>query len=246
MKELLINQIFSLLIIYAFQYIAGLLVEKKNLLVNYSRKIVHFISLLAPLILAGIIKSKSNYSIASFFAAIIVNSLILIIFLEPIRKNSKVLSTIFAAIDRPEDRPHTLIWLFTQLIAGYLVMAPFFIIFQNNNMMELAAIPVIILGIGDGFAEPIGIKYGKHKYKVTALFTKKKYYRSVEGSACVLVTAVISVLLFSSYFTMPQLLLALAAVPVTTTIAEAISPHTWDTPFILLTGFAVLYLIKLV
>ena len=39
--------------------------------------------------------------------------------------------------------------------------------------MELVIIIMIINGIGDGLAEPIGIRFGKHKYKIYALFQKK-------------------------------------------------------------------------
>ena len=53
---------------------------------------------------------------------------------------------------------------------------------------------MIASGLGDGFAEPIGRIFGKHKYKATALFSKEKFTRSYEGSACVLIFTMIGIL----------------------------------------------------
>jgi phytol kinase len=95
---------------------------------------------------------------------------------------------------------------------------------------------VLVAGIGDGLAEPVGIRFGKRKYQVRALFTDRRYTRSLEGSSCVFVSAVLAILILKSHLTDTQLLLALGIVPVTMTLAEALSPHTWDGPFLYLVG----------
>lgn len=99
-------------------------------------------------------------------------------------------------------------------------------------MLPLVMIIIIANGIGDGLAEPVGIRYGKRKYTVYALFTKKKYVRSYLGSACVLVTTFIAILAFQHHFSSTQLITALLTIPILITLAEAFSPHTWDSPFI--------------
>ena len=146
----------------------------------------------------------------------------------------------YAAFDRPEDRPHTMKWLFTQYLATYMVAVPLYFYFHHIGMPQLLMLIILVNAIGDGLAEPIGVKWGKHKYKVKALFTRQTYTRSIEGSACVFITAVLVLLGFQHLFTTPQLITALLVFPIGVTLAEAYSPHTWDSPFIFLVGGLVL------
>jgi dolichol kinase len=142
----------------------------------------------------------------------------------------------FLSYDRPEDRPHTMFWLTTQLLAGYAVLIPMRILFQKLGFAELVFIPVLVHGLGDGLAEPVGVRFGKHKYSCRALFSKRRYTRSLEGSACVFLAGVAAVLLFQASFTPLQLFGALLIVPAAITLAEALSPHTWDAPYMFLVG----------
>ncbi|MBC8174032.1 MAG: hypothetical protein H8E82_00030, partial [Candidatus Marinimicrobia bacterium] len=97
--------------------------------------------------------------------------------------------------------------------------------------------------IGDGLAEPIGIRFGKHKYQTFALFTKRKYVRTLEGSACVFITSLIVIILFGSSLSTIQFIVALIAFPIVMTLAEAKAPHSWDNPFLFSIGGVLLYLI---
>ena len=110
-------------------------------------------------------------------------------------------------------------------------------------MRNIIFIVIIINGIGDGLAEPIGVRFGKHKYETYALFTKKKYTRSLEGSACVFITALITLILFGKSFNPIQFVVALIAIPIVMTLAEAFSPHSWDNPFLFVVGVSLLFLI---
>jgi phytol kinase len=47
----------------------------------------------------------------------------------------------------------------------------------------------------------------------------------------------------AEFFTDIQFILAMLFVPILMTLAEAYSPHTWDTPFLMFTGYASLMLI---
>ena len=114
---------------------------------------------------------------------------------------------------------------------------------MSINKMELIFIIIIINGIGDGLAEPIGVRFGKHKYKTHALFTKKKYERSLEGSACVFLTALIAIILFSKSFSPIQFIVAIITIPILMTLAEAFAPHSWDNPFLFIVGEIQLFLI---
>jgi dolichol kinase len=111
----------------------------------------------------------------------------LFLFIKPIRDRISFLKTIFLSWDRPEDRPHTLFWLSTQLIVGYAVLIPMDALFKQYGFANLVLIPVLVHGIGDGLAEPVGVRFGRHKYATRSLFSKRRYTRSIEGSACVLI-----------------------------------------------------------
>ena len=149
----------------------------------------------------------------------------------------------FEGFDRPEDRPYTLIWLWTQLAAGFAVMLPMIWLFGQWGLASLVLIPILINVVGDGLAEPVGIRFGKHEYKTRALFTEKEYVRTLEGSACVLITGLIVVTMHYEYFTTTQFVLSMLLVPLLMTLTEAYSPHTWDTPFLMFTGYVSLLLI---
>jgi len=97
---------------------------------------------------------------------------------------------------------------------------------------------IIANGVGDGLAELVGIRFGKRKYTTYALFTQEKYVRSYAGSACVFITTFIAILAFHSYFSPIQFIAAVLTVPILITLAEAFSPHTWDSPLIYAVGGA--------
>ena len=130
----------------------------------------------------------------------------------------------FASFDRPEDRPHTMLWLTTQVAAGFAVLIPVGWFFQQVGLFELTYIPVLVNGIGDGLAEPVGVRFGRRSYKTFV------------GSACVLVTGIAVVPGFRDAFTTTQLIVAFFSIPISLTFAESVAPHTWDTPVLFLVG----------
>ncbi|MEO6304760.1 MAG: hypothetical protein ABIP51_16485 [Bacteroidia bacterium] len=239
MSNLIANQFSEFILIHVIALLEGLLVTKYNWRVNYTRKINHFFVFFSPYLLKIIFPFHETLQTQIIIAMVGLSTLG--IYLKPIRENIKIVGLMFAAFDRPEDRPHTLKWLFTQYLATYLVAVPLWLLFDRIGHTE--AIPIIILinAIGDGLAEPIGITWGKHKYKVKALFTKTTYTRSLEGSACVFIVSVLAIICYNSSFSTPQYIFALISVPTVATLAEAKSPHTWDSPFIFLfTGIVLL------
>ncbi|UJP05778.1 MAG: hypothetical protein LZF61_02055 [Nitrosomonas sp.] len=221
-------------LLFFIHYVCGLLVIHQNLKVNYTRKINHFAFFFIPTLLSSVIEYP--YSAATFLIDIICAFAFLTCFIAPLRNKVGVLSVMFRSFDRPEDRPFTLTWLYTQFIASYLVLIPILIYFESREMLPLVMIIIIANGIGDGLAEPVGIRFGKKKYTTYALFTKQRYVRSYLGSACVFVTTVIAILAFHQYFSATQLVAALLVMPILITLAEAFSPHTWDSPLIYAAG----------
>lgn len=215
-------------------YGGGLLVQHRGWKVNYTRKINFFALYLVPMLVDQL--QPAAHSTGTTVVRAVFFMLLMLFFIRPVRERLVLASTMFLSYDRPEDRPHTMFWLTTQLLAGYAVLIPMRVLFLKLGFAELVFIPILVHGIGDGLAEPVGVRFGKHKYSCRALLSTRRYTRSLEGSSCVFMAGLIAVVSFHASFTAPQFVGALLVVPISITLAEAFSPHTWDTPYMFLVG----------
>ena len=219
-------------------YLSGLLVLRFGVLVNYTRKIVHFAVFLVPILVADVFPYDPSLATATASGLVLVGLMAGLV--RPVRERVGPVATMFRAIDRPEDRPYTLVWLSSQVAVGYAVLLPLAVVFASFDRMELIYIPILVNGLGDGLAEPVGVRFGKRHYTVKALGVRRTYTRTLEGSACVFGAGVLAVLLFRDLLPGAEFWAALALLPPVMTWAEARSPHTWDSPFLFLAGGAVL------
>ncbi len=230
------KNILILALLYSLSFILGLLVNKANLRVNYSRKLLCILFFLLSFML--VMHFNTERTALSLFMSCIVPLIWLFSFMEVFRSRVRFLAICFASFDRPEDRPYTILWMATGLVAGYIVML-FMIEWLNlYHAAHLIFITVFISSFGDGLAEPIGIRFGQNKYNVRALFTDRIYQRSWEGSACVFLSGIAGIIAMQNYMTMTQFILMLIIIPAAMTLTEAKSPHTWDNPFLHLVGGA--------
>ena len=240
----LLKGVIQTVILFSIQYVSGSLVYYKGIKVNYTRKINHFALFFVPMFLDKFIPVKPSLELLIIGSILAVTGLI--IYIKPVRIKSNFIQRMFLSFDRPEDRPNTLLWLSTQTAFGYLVIIPFLILFYTSGYEYLIIIPILVNGIGDGLAEPVGVRFGKHKYQTYALFSKVKYERTLEGSACVFITSVVVILFFQSGFTSSEFIYVIIIFPIVMTLSEAFAPHTWDTPFLFLFGYSTIYLIKII
>ncbi len=241
--EFILTQAANVAFLLIIQYANGILVIKKNVRVNYTRKINHFLLFFIPIFLnRGYIYAESFelFTMGAFLAVFK-----FIFYIKPIRERVSFINVMFHSFDRPEDRPYTLLWIVTQTAAGYAVLIPMSLLFANNNIFHLILIPILVYGIGDGLAEPVGVRFGRIRYNAYALFTNRKYFRTIEGSAVVFLTSLVVVLFYASYFSQVQFIAALIAIPVGMTLAEAFSPHTWDSPIMFFVGYMILFGVKM-
>jgi dolichol kinase len=216
-------------------YAAGLLVQICHAKVNYTRKINFFNFFLLPFLLKRWFPFE--HTPTRILLGGVLTGIFFLVLTEPIRKRASVFATMFASFDRPEDRPNTLYWFVTQILGGYAVLLPMGAVFAHRGISELMFLPILIHGIGDGLAEPVGIRWGRHKYSVRAFLDRSRLYtRSWEGSACVWISGIVSVSAFHASFSSVEFPVVLIVVPTLMTIAEAWSPHTWDTPYMFLAG----------
>lgn len=239
------NLFLKYFVIILLQFITSYFVKNKNLKVNYSRKIMHFSFFLWPQLLDNIILEFDDNIITQFWNVWIILFTIYLL-IEKIRKAIPICDYMFAAIDRPEDRPFTAQWTFIQIFLIFIVLIPFNIFFikDSNIPSEWIFIPILINGFSDGLAEPIGIRFGKHKYKTFALCTNKRYERSFEGSLWVYISSLAIVAIFHDTFNQNQLIVGLIVYPILITFVEGVSPHTIDAPFLYLFGYIGLLGIK--
>jgi dolichol kinase len=236
-----LNISFGLLFSLALCYVNGLLVERYNIKVNYTRKVYHFFVIFYALYGYLVIRYEPTPTTDSIWG--LVTTLSWFIYLPALRERVPFIRTMFRSLDRPEDRPYTLRWIFLQFVLGFAIIIPMSFALAGLGQRHLIGIPTLINGFGDGLAEPIGVRFGKHKYQVRALFTDKRYTRSLEGSLCVLLSGFFAVLVYQASFTPTQLAVALATIPLAMTLAEAFSPHTVDTPSLFLVGTVSVYAI---
>lgn len=133
----------------------------------------------------------------------------------------------FEALARESDAPHR---------ARYVVV-PWFATMAGGVLANLwfrdhALFGYLAVGLGDAVGEPIGIRFGRHRYRVP-LPARVIATRSIEGSAAVLVASFVAGLVALSA-TQPALVapgaswLRLAAFAGVATLVEAVAPHGWD------------------
>jgi phytol kinase len=127
----------------------------------------------------------------------------------------------FLANTRRSDFPHEAFYFWSSWlvsITGLLVMD---LLLCDIVATRTAA---LLVGIGDAVGEPIGRRWGKHRYRVPTLTAGQRAERSLEGSAAVFAGCFLT-LLFCFGTSVIVAVVALAAV---LTIVEAVSPHGLD------------------
>lgn len=165
----------SILSIFIIYYLNGrILVKKYKVKVNYTRKINHFTIWVLPFII-DLLFDFEHSLLASLWNVLyaLIGFIVLTI---PIRRNDPtgILNTVYSSLDRPEDRPYTLTWLTIQNFLTGISLVPFFILWNKWDTEKYKFIPLFIITFGDGFAEIIGVRFGKHKYKTIACFSNRK------------------------------------------------------------------------
>ncbi len=242
------NYLLTLLIhnvvLAAWCWILGWAVLEVGVKVNYTRKLNHFVLFMLPIGLAPLLPYEPN--VWTITASAVVFLATTTVFIRPIRDRFSMVRTAFASVDRPEDRPYTLCWIITQALAAYATLVAIFFVLRASGDPRLITIPLLITAIGDGLAEPVGVRFGRHRYRVISWVSGREYVRSWEGSACVLVSSIVILLCMSSMLTTVQLICLLLLLPPLMTLIEAVAPHSWDAPFLYLAGGAAIALVLLV
>ena len=230
----LMQEAATMIVLTATAWILGWLVINKGMRVNYTRKILRIQLLVLPIVLILYIPYAPTTTTCLIKGVILTGMFVTMC--EPCRRRLPLAQTCFAALDRPEDRPHTLLLLTTQSAACMLIIVATASWLGRYNAERLILIGVLLDGLGDALAEPVGIAFGRCKYRTRSLFSGIRQWRTLEGSACVFLSAIFALFLVQNEFSSIGFVIALLVVPPLVTLAEAWSPHTWDGPFLYLTS----------
>ena len=232
-----------LVFIFVTQYAMSYLVKEGRLKVNYSRKVAHFSHILSTLFIN---RTFLDYSIQYFAISGTLSLLQSLLFSEPIRSRVPLLEFFFLSYDRPEDRPHTVRLVFTQLLAMNSVLVGMALLYRYSGLpLDLLAIPLFVTAFGDGLAEPVGVRFGRNKYEVKGFFTDRVYTRSFEGSAMVTLSTIAAFIVLRYLFSPGQFLMLIMFMPFLMTLTEAWAPHTWDNPFLYFVAGSVIYVVMM-
>lgn len=194
---------------------SGYLKVKKGLRTGYSRKTFHFLIFSSVALIQWIWGTK----IVCLFGGMTS----IVIFYAILRGDGHPM---YEAMAREKDAPkkthYIVVPFFATLIGGLA---------SNIFFGPVAVIGYLVTGMGDAVGEPIGVRFGKHTYKVPSL-TKVKAIRSYEGSAAVFLMSVVAIICGMALN--PNLgfnglsLVLVPALGLACALTEAVSPHGWD------------------
>lgn len=204
----------SLVYIISINYFAGWLKLKKEVKTGYTRKLIHisnFTFLTALTLFEG-------YSATFIFGAVSILFRVSII----IAGDGNIF---YEAWARERDAPYRACFLIFPSIAAMIG-----ILFARAFFGPLSIISYLVLGFGDAVGEPVGTRFGKHRYNVPS-FSGMRSTRSIEGSFAVFTVAVMMTVLplvFIFQIGYPTAVLVGLCTGLGVALIEAVSPHGFD------------------
>lgn len=194
---------------------AGLLKTRVKLKTGYTRKVFHFLIFGTVVVVHWLWGTPGVCVFGGMTSVVIAYALL--------RGSGHVM---YEAMAREKDAPRR----------TYYIVVPYFATLIGGLMSNIffpatAVFGYLVTGLGDAIAEPVGTRFGKHKYRVPA-GGGVKAVRSVEGSSAVFVASTLA--LIGCFALSPQFalsggaLLAILLIAAVSTVVEAVSPHGWD------------------
>jgi phytol kinase len=196
--------------------------------VGYSRKIFHF----GIFTTAAAVHLLGGLGATDAFGAVVAG----LVLLAVVAGDGNLL---FDALARPADRPRRALFIVVPLITtavGGLATSLFF--------GPLAAVGYLVAGWGDAVGEPVGVRWGRHRYPVPSL-AGVSATRSWEGTgAVVLVSALAAGVVLVGLGRPPGEVAGLSgAVGLATGLVEAVSPHGMDNLTVPLSAAGVVWIL---
>lgn len=197
---------------FAFISFAAWLKSSRGWRTGYTRKTFHFLVFFT----VAILQATGGLPAVCLFGG----AVSLVVFYSVLRGAGHPW---YEALAREQDAPRRT-WFVLAPYAATLLGG----IAANLLFGWLAFIGYLVTGLGDAVGEPVGTRWGRHRYRVPSL-SGVTSERSMQGSAAVFVVCLL-VLYFGvrCMAITPPSLLALAAIALLCAVAEAVSPHGWD------------------
>ncbi len=199
---------------WGFLFLAGWL-KRKGWKTGYTRKVFHFLVFATVALLQWQLDVKAVVLFGTACS--------LVIFYAVVRGRGNLL---YEALAREKDEPRRTWFIvipylatLTGGLAGNLLFGP--------HVMA----GYLVTGIGDAVGEPVGARWGKHRYRVFSL-RGTPAVRSLEGSLAVFVASAMVLLalgVISPLYDWSVVLVGrLLVIALSATATEALSPHGWD------------------
>lgn len=132
----------------------------------------------------------------------------------------------FEANTRRSDAPHQAVYFWSSWLISILALLAIDLTFDSMRVTRVAA---LIVGLADGIAEPVGRRWGRHRYRVRSLWGPPTS-RSWEGSTAVFLATLAVTLGCFSVSEQGRLawVVAVVGIALAVTLVEAISPRGSD------------------
>ncbi|HEX6588715.1 MAG TPA: hypothetical protein VF039_06810 [Longimicrobiales bacterium] len=145
----------------------------------------------------------------------------------------------FEAMARPTDAPHRAVFVIVPLVTTALGG-----VLSNLLFADFAVVGYLVAGWGDAVGEPVGTRWGRHRYRVPSL-AGVKATRSIEGSGAVLLcgAAAATIVLLLRGYDVPTALAVGVACGLAGAAVEAISTHGLDNLTVQLAAAATAHLL---
>jgi len=213
-------------------YVAGWLRLKRGIRVNYTRKVFH----ISNFTYAAVAYLYGGTLAVLFFGGMGIGAMVVALFL----RDGNIL---LEGIAREQDAPHRRFYLIVPFVATAVAG-----VIDSAVFPELAVVGYLVSGWGDAAGEPVGARWGVHRYKVRALWGVA-CTRSLEGSAGVFLASWLAAFVGLQIARIPWLL----ALPISLACAgaaalvEAVSSHGLDNLTVQMAAAAVAFgLVRLV
>ena len=213
LPELAFGALLALVWAYSSLSFAGYLKTRLHLRTGYTRKVFHALIFSSAVVVQAF---------GGFVAVCVFGTMVsLVVGLAVLRgPNDRLYEALAREQDGPARTYYIVIPYFATLIGGLT---------SNILFGRLALVGYLVGGLGDAVGEPVGTRWGRHRYVVGG---RTQVTKTFEGSIAVLTAS--SVALFIAVAITPELhfdlrsAIALPLIGIVCTLVEAFSPRGWD------------------
>lgn len=195
-----------------YLYVAGRLKRDRGWPTGYTRKVFHFL----------VFTTAATVQLACGLGPLLVfgAATSAVIFYALLRGEGHVL---FEAMARESDAPWRARFIVVPYVATLLGGLASNLLFGGD-----AIVGYLVAGLGDAVGEPVGTRFGRHRYRVPTIGGAPSQ-RSWEGSLAVFAVSFAGVLLAQTTLRESTAGVGTALViALLSTLVEAVSPHGWD------------------